>query len=100
MPVYLEDRLSTFVHCDVRCQLRGRSVQALNVFDTVIHHITLGDDGTLLVAYDGGALALPNAGIVDHRNALIVQSDDWSLVVTRWSDMPPDLERLPRATLQ
>jgi hypothetical protein len=100
VPVYFEDHLAAFVHSDVRCQLRGRNAQALNVFDTVIQRISLSDDGTILVSYDGGALALPNAEIVEHTKALIIRSDDWSLVVIRWADMPNDVERLPRASLQ
>ncbi|MCL6516595.1 hypothetical protein [Alicyclobacillus sp.] len=100
MTAALERDLSKFLHCDVRCQLVLHDKQVINMFDTVIDHITVLDDGGVLVAYDGGAIQIGNAEVVDHPTLLIIQGADWSLIVTRWADMPSDVERFPRASLQ
>ncbi|WP_029422144.1 hypothetical protein [Alicyclobacillus macrosporangiidus] len=100
MSTQLENRLATFLHCDVRCQLVLHDKQVINMFDTVIDHITVLDDGGVLMAYDGGALQIANAEVVGHPTLLIIHGADWSLIVTRWSDLPSDVERFPKASLQ
>ncbi|WP_029423475.1 hypothetical protein [Alicyclobacillus macrosporangiidus] len=95
MTAALERDLSTFLHCDVRCQLVLHDRQVINMFDTVIDHITVLDDGGFFIVYDGGVIQIAHGELVHDPTALIIKGDDWSLFVTRWIG---DAERFPTAS--
>ena len=93
----LSDRLAPFIGVPVRMQFIVSQNRAVQMFDTVIDHITDLDDGGM-IAYDGGVLHLSGAELKIMPTMLVFRDLDrqWSLTIVRRADLPEEIKPFPR----